>query len=155
MISIVQKTCTCLVALFLVTGTAEAQWTNGALAKTAAYTARSSDCGSTITLGGRAFYTLTFNAASGYASRCAFLIKNTDTVRAKTVAPGGVTPFVLYPVQSVFVSNSANAWQVTNPGRWRISNDIRIYVDNNGSDTANDCLASGASGACNTNRRNR
>lgn len=58
--------------------TAIGAWTNIRLAKTAAYTTASADCGSTLALGGSAFYAATFNAPSGYTSTCAFVVSNED-----------------------------------------------------------------------------
>lgn len=62
-------------------------WSNATLAKTAAYTAVTGDCGSTFTLGGGAQYGVTFNAASGYATTCAQLVRNTDATRGKFIYP--------------------------------------------------------------------
>lgn len=53
-------------------------WTNSRIAKTAAYSPVTGDCGGTLALGGGAFYGVTFDAPSGYAAACAFLVVNED-----------------------------------------------------------------------------
>lgn len=57
--------------------------TSTRLAKTAAYTVAAGDVGSTIALGGTAFYALTFGPASGYASPWSVRVLNSDTTRGK------------------------------------------------------------------------
>src|SRR5437879_291233 len=60
--------------------------TNTRTSKTANYSALTADCGSTLALGGSAFFTLTLTAASGYGTTCAFVVVNEDTTRGKTLA---------------------------------------------------------------------
>jgi hypothetical protein len=62
-------------------------WSNTRLAKTAAYATVTGDCGVTLALGGTAFYAATFNAPSGYAATCAFVVSNEDTTRGKLIIP--------------------------------------------------------------------
>lgn len=62
-------------------------WSNTRLAKTSAYTAVTGDCASTLALGGGAFFSATFNAASGYSATCAFLVTNEDTNFGKLIIP--------------------------------------------------------------------
>ena len=62
-------------------------WSNTRLAKTAAYTAASADNGSTVALGGSAFFALTYNAPSGYSSTHLNLVRNEDSDRAKLLIP--------------------------------------------------------------------
>ncbi|NPU63393.1 hypothetical protein HL667_00085 [Bradyrhizobium sp. 83012] len=62
-------------------------WSNTRLAKTAAYTTVTGDCSDTLALGGTAFFAVTFNAPSGYASTCAFLVLNEDSTRGKMILP--------------------------------------------------------------------
>lgn len=122
--------------------------TGTVLAKTTTYSAVTGDCGDSITLGGSAQYTLTLNAASGYAANCGFLVTNlvSETV-TKTIAPNGLTAFFLYPGQSVIISNQSNAWNVGPiAGRWRLAGAVTVYVRPDGSDS-NDGLANSSGGA--------
>lgn len=126
------------------------------LAKTTTYPAVTGDCGDTITLGGSAQYTLTFNAASGYASNCGFLITNlASETRTKTLAINGLTSCFLYPGQTVLVMNESNTWVIRGDGnasgtscagRWRVSATTNFYVRPDGSDT-NDGLANSSGAA--------
>jgi hypothetical protein len=122
--------------------------TGNVLAKTSAYAPVTGDCGDTITLAGSAQYTLTLNAASGYASNCGFLITNVITeTRTKTIAPNGQTSFFLYPGQSVVISNQSNTWSIGPvAGRWRLASPATFYIRPDGSDS-NDGLANSSSGA--------
>lgn len=118
-------------------------WTNARTAKTAAYTVVNTDAGSTIALGGAAFYTLTINAASGYNSNFVVMIENEDT-RGKLIAINGYTSFILWPKQSFLLFNQNNVWQFDSPGRWRLATSQAWNVDHvNGSDSS-DGLAIGA-----------
>lgn len=123
-------------------------WTNRRLAKTAAYTVAAADIGYTIALGGSAFYTLTFSAASGYAGNFAVVVLNEDSGRAKTIACSGLSSFLLWPGQSCVVFNQNNVWRV-NPSfqRWKVPNNTTIYIDCNAGLSTNDGLASGSGGA--------
>lgn len=122
-------------------------WGNVRNAKTALYTVANTDNGDTIALGGTAFYTLTFNAASGYDANFLVLVVNEDTTRGKTIAPSGLSSFILWPLQSAFVFNDNGTWQVIRQGRWRLAGAVTLNVDPvNGLDT-NDGLATGAGNA--------
>ena len=116
---------------------------NARLAKTSAYAVANADKGSTVALGGNSFYTLTFNAASGYDANFSVLVLNEDTGRGKTIAISGGTSFILWPGQSSIVFNQNNVWQTYNtPARWQKSG-ATFYVDPlNGNDN-NDGLATG------------
>jgi hypothetical protein len=70
-----------------IAGGGSGAWSNTRLAKTAAYAAVTGDCGATIALGGTAGYGVTFNAPSGYAANCAFLVRNEDRARGKFIYP--------------------------------------------------------------------
>jgi hypothetical protein len=124
-------------------------------AQTSAYSAATSDCGRTITLGGSAFYTLTIGAASGFAATCSIIISNIDTGRAKKMSINGITypnGGFLWPGQTTTIKNVNNVWTVTsNPGPWRLTASLTLYADSsNGSNSGStDCLASGTS-ACAT-----
>lgn len=125
--------------------------TNTRLAKTAAYPVVNADKFSTIALGGTAFYTLTFNAASGYDANFAVMVLNEDTTRGKTLAINGLTSFILWPGQSCTIFNQNNVWKV-NPSfqRWRAPINTTIYVDEINGNDANDGLAAGSSNAFKT-----
>jgi hypothetical protein len=124
------------------------------LAKTAAYPAVTGDCGDTITLGGSAQYTLTLNAASGYAANCGFMVTNLlSETSSKTIAINGLTSFYLWPGQTTIISNQSNTWSYINPGSWQLTGAVTFRVRPDGSDTLCDGLTnaaqSGASGqAC-------
>lgn len=122
-------------------------WGNIRLSKTAAYAVANADKGSTIALGGSAFYTLTFNAATGYDANFMVMVINEDTGRGKTIACNGLSNFILWPGQSCFIYNQNNVWKV-NPSfqRWKLPSAITLYVDTAGSNS-NDGLATGAGGA--------
>lgn len=123
-------------------------WNNIRLSKTSAYTVGTSDGGSTIALGGTAFYALTFSAASGYSANFAVLVINEDTTRAKSIAPNGITAFMLWPGQSCFVFNDNNVWKTCGrPDRWVLPSAITINVDNSLGSDSNDGLATGANNA--------
>lgn len=70
-----------------IAGGGSGAWSNTRLAKTSAYAPVTGDCGATLALGGSAFFAATFNAASGYASNCAFLVTNEDTSFGKLIIP--------------------------------------------------------------------
>lgn len=122
-------------------------WTNERLAKTADYTIANADRGKTLALGGAAYFTLTLNAASGYDANFAIRVVNEDTGRAKRISPNGLTSFLLYPGQDCMVFAQNNAWKATNPGRWRLTGSVTVYVDGTNGNANNDGLASGSGNA--------
>lgn len=125
---------------------------NTRLAKTAAYPVVNADKGVTIALGGTAFYTLTFNAASGYDANFAVMVVNEDSGRGKTIAPNGVDSFILWPGQTCIVYNDNNTWRVLPAWqRWHLpSGNTTVNCDFIlGLDT-NDGLAAGAGNALKT-----
>ncbi|WBL75591.1 hypothetical protein I3J27_21395 [Bradyrhizobium xenonodulans] len=129
-------------------------WSNTRLAKSAAYTAVTGDCGDTIALGGSAFYTLTLSAASGYATACTFVIVNEDSTRGKTLAINGYSNFILWPLQSVIVFNQNNVWRCggrgsggCGPQRWVLPANTTMYIDVTNGSNSNDGLASGSGNA--------
>jgi hypothetical protein len=132
--------------------------TNTLLSKTANYTLATGDCGSTLTLGGAAFYTLTVNAASGYPSTCAVLVVNTDTGRGKKMAVNGTTvghEDMLWPLQSFALLNVNNVWRVVNgpAHRWDLRANISMFVDVTNGNNGNDGLAAGSGNAFATIQR--
>lgn len=135
------------IATGLTTLFANIAWTNNRLAKTANYTVTNADRAKTLALGGNAFYTVTFNAASGYDANFAIVVTNTDTARGKAIACDGLTSFILWMGQTVIIFNDNNAWRVHPPGaRCKVVSSLTFYVDpTNGTDTtaATDGLATG------------
>ncbi|MDE2472658.1 MAG: collagen-like protein [Bradyrhizobium sp.] len=125
--------------------------TNTRLAKTTAYTLASGDNGDTVALGGSAFYTLTFGAASGYPTGYGVMVVNEDSGRAKALSISGIGTVMLWPLQSCIVYAQNSAWQTQGCGaRWRFPGNETFYADaTNGSDS-NDCLAAGTGNACAT-----
>jgi hypothetical protein len=112
--------------------------------QTGNYTAASADCGSLITAGGYALYTITFNAASAYPAGCRISVVNTDVsaCRGKSIDVKGLSArFILWPGQTVEFTNVNDAWfETISPGRWRPNCGgfpLVINTDStNGSDTA-------------------
>lgn len=127
--------------------------TNVLNAQTSNYILGTTDCGKTISLGGTAFYTLTVNAASTYPSTCSVDVVNIDSGRGKKMAINATTfpnNNILWPKQSFTLANAANTWQIINPpGRWKLFVGAQFEVDSTGNN-ANDCLGTGATGACAT-----
>jgi hypothetical protein len=125
-------------------------------AQTSAYSAASTDCGKTITLGGSAEYALTVGAASGFPASCTVNIDNIDTGRGKVMTINGVTfPLggILWPGMKFTLKNVGNVWTIFGLNNlWKITSAIQFNVDTvNGVDGNNDCLgATGTSGACAT-----
>lgn len=124
--------------------------TNTRLAKTAAYILASGDNGDTVALGGSAFYTLTFGAASGYPTGYGVMVVNEDTGRAKALSISGIGTVTLWPLQSCIVYAQNSVWQTQGCGeRWRIPGNLSFFVDATNGNNANDCLAP-TTGACAT-----
>ena len=111
-------------------------------AKTTAYTVVSGDVGTTLALGGAAYYAVTFNAPGGYATGNYYLVNN-DTRAKKIVLTGGAT-YLLWPGQSDTISNITGAWRAARgPRRYVWASAPYCYVDAvNGLNT--DGLATGA-----------
>jgi len=123
------------------------------LAKTGAYSVANTDKGVTLALGGAAFFTLSFPAASGFDANFMVLVINEDTARGKNIVLTSFN-FILWPGQSMLVFNSNNVWQ-TSPSsvggagrgglRWVLASAATFYVNNSiGDDAAHDGLAAGA-----------
>jgi hypothetical protein len=122
-------------------------WSNTRLAKTASYTVANQDKNSTIALGGAAFFSLTFGAASAYDANFAVVVVNEDSGRGKTIALTGGATFILWPGQSIVVFNQNNAWQTLGRARWRLAGNITMNCDPANGSASNDGLAAGAGGA--------
>ena len=80
-------------------------------------------CGWTYALGGGAFYAATVPGASDFPQGCTIAITNTDVAacKGKSIRVAGFSDhFVLWPGQSVELTNLDNAWiKTVDPGRWR------------------------------------
>lgn len=80
-------------------------------------------CGFDYALGGGAFYSASVPAARGFLSGCTVSITNTDVsaCKGKSISVSGfVARFVLWPGQTVELTNINNAWVETiSRGRWR------------------------------------
>lgn len=134
-------------------------WKNARSAQTANYTVVQSDQGTTLGLGGNAFFTLTFSAPSSYSTQFLVLVVNEDSFgsgRAKKIAfSSGGTSFFLWPGQTVLIFRVGSSWR-SNPEYQRAklpATGITINTDfTNGSDTdlANDGLATGSGNALKT-----
>lgn len=125
-------------------------------AKTSPYTVANTDKGVTLALGGTAFYTLAFNAASSYDTNFMVAVVNEDLApsaggRAKWVQISGGQSFYLWPGQTAIIFNSNNTWQYLRPPRYKLpanTPNVPMYADFvNGNDTygATDGLAPGVS----------
>lgn len=118
-------------------------WGNRPNPQTAAYGVVNGDKNSTISFAGNALYTVSFGAAAGYDANFTALLYNADSGRGKLISIPGISNFILWPLQSVFVFSSGGAWQI-NPRfqRWQPGANVTFFVDTAGSD-ANDGLATG------------
>jgi hypothetical protein len=124
--------------------------TGNVSSKTTAYVAQSTDCGSTLALGGSTYYSLTVGAPSGFPAQCTIQVVNTDTGRGKLMTISGFTwPYgTLYPGQSFLLSNVNNTWVVTGLSRWKVPGGVtNFFTDFTNGNDANDGLAAGIGGA--------
>lgn len=124
---------------------------NKRVAKTAAYSVVNADKGSTIALGGSAFYTLTVDAATVYDANFQVTILNEDnglnstTARGKQISINGYNSFVLWPGQAFVLMNQNNWWQFNAPGQWKLTGNVTFNVNHaSGADSNNDGLGTGA-----------
>ena len=80
-------------------------------------------CGWNYALGGGGFYFANVGRASDFLQGCTITITNTDVsaCKGKSIQVAGFQDrFVLWPGQTVELTNVANAWMETiTPGRWR------------------------------------
>lgn len=117
---------------------------NARNAQTGTYTVLNSDKSSVIALGGNAFYTLTFSAASNYDSDFIVTVLNEDAGRGKTIALDSLPSFILWPGQSIIVYSQNNVWRVLGKARWKLTASVTLYVDPALGNDSNDGLAPGA-----------
>ena len=96
---------------------------NGAPFKSGPVSVDNAHCGWTYALGGGAFYAATVPGASDFPQGCTIAITNTDIAacKGKSIQVAGFQGhFVLWPGQSVELTNFDSAWVKTvDPGRWR------------------------------------
>lgn len=108
------------------------------------------DCGNTLQL--QAPITLTLPSVSGFPVTCVVNFKNTSTTRGVVLSgfPTDMPP-EFFPLQAGQVSILNGAWVATvNPGRWNDSTSRTFFIDPTNGSNSNDCLAAGASNACQT-----
>ena len=110
----------------------------------------SSACGALLTLGGGAFYTISFPPASGFAAGCRVTLVNNDP-RGKGIFIDSAPTIRLMPFQTLTVVQGGAAWVASpqtqlwqNPGTWYVN-----HVFGSDNPLVSDCLAP-AAGACGT-----
>lgn len=87
--------------------------------------------------------TITFGAATGYPTNYATTIIN-NTTRGWTIAPNGMTSFILYPTQVCRVHRTGSAWSIENNYRWQTRAAQTFYVNHASGSNSNDGLTSGS-----------
>ena len=128
---------------------------------TANYTLSTTDCGSTVTLGGNAFFTLTVPAVAGFPASCSVAVVNIDTFgsgRAKLISgvtlPGGTGSGIqnfLWPTQNFSIKIENGSWTVFYaPLRIKHQGAAVFNTDFVNGNDANDGLATGAGNAFKT-----
>ena len=107
-------------------------------------------CGALLSLGGGAFYTVSFPPASGFAAGCRVTLINNDA-RGKGIFIDSAPTIRLMPFQTLTVVQAGAAWVASpqtqlwqNPGTWYVN-----HVFGSDDPLVSDCLAPGA-GACST-----
>ena len=122
--------------------------------QTTSYNAVLSDCGNTISMGGVAFISVNIGPTANYVADCTIAVANVDpppTGRGKKVTITGLTfpnLGILWPTQSFVVKNMNGTWAfISQPGRWKLTQNQTFFVDGvNGNDN-NDGLAAGSGNA--------
>lgn len=96
---------------------------NGAAFTSGPVTVSNTGCGSNYVLSGGAFYVARVPDAVGFPQGCTIAITNTDisACKGKSIQVARFSSlFVLWPGQTVQLTNIDNAWfETANPGRWR------------------------------------
>jgi hypothetical protein len=104
-------------------GRASLSTVNGAPFTSGPVAVDNAHCGWTYALGGGAFYAATVPGASGFLQGCTIAITNTDIAacKGKSIQVAGFQDhFVLWPGQSVELTNFENTWiKTVDPARWR------------------------------------
>lgn len=112
------------------------------------YTIAPTDCAASVQQGtgstGQKTLTLPSVASGPFPEGCTVIVKNGDTGNAKKLSgfPVGFTsPNWLWPRQAGAVQVINGAWAaIVDPGRWKIPNNTKLYLDIAGVDS-NDCLS--------------
>jgi hypothetical protein len=107
-------------------------------------------CGALLSLGGAAFYTVSFPPASGFAPGCRVTMINNDP-RGKGIFIDSAPTIRLMPFQTLTVVQAGGSWVASpqtqlwgNPSTWYVN-----HVFGSDDPLVSDCLAPGA-GACST-----
>lgn len=102
------------------------------------YGISSADNGIYFSMTGNAFYTISLAPATGFPADFVTMLINNDT-RGKNITIDGYATFILWPTQSVIISQNGTTtgWVFVRSGRWRsVSNPVVFNVDFvNGSDS--------------------
>jgi hypothetical protein len=127
--------------------------TGGLIAATSIFTAGTGNCGSTVSLGGSAFYTATIGAPGSFPTGCVITFQNADAARGKGIVVSGLSTVRLFPGVQVSYTNNGSSW-IQSTTASGLSVDLQnhtLFVDSGGSDspTVSDCLTLGA-GSCAT-----
>jgi hypothetical protein len=114
------------------------------------YTVATTDLNKLVGLGGNpgtgAPFTLSLSTASNYTTGFVAVIYNESVSRGWAIAPNGLATFILWPLQTVQLSNDNNVWRLSPTVQpWVVPSGTQFNVDNvNGSDSSsNDGLSSG------------
>jgi hypothetical protein len=106
-----------------VSGRATLPMVNGAAFTSGPVTVSNMHCGWNYVLSGGAFYVARVPDASSFPQGCTITITNIDisACRGKSIQVAGFSAlFVLWPGQTVQLTNINNAWfETSKPGRWR------------------------------------
>lgn len=99
---------------------------------TTTYTVQNIDNGGTISAGGNAFYTITFNPAGSYPANFLVFLLNADSGRGKLVSINGST-FMLWPLQGVIALSTGTEFiLIGGPSRWQVPSAIIMYASPSG-----------------------
>ncbi len=117
----------------------------GSIEVTGTYTVTTADDGKIINLTGSSSFTLSYGAQGGYfATHSNFIVNR--TTRVVTLAVNGLANRKLWPGQKAWVLGFSGTWYASPQERY-LSSSVILYCHPQGSDTANDGLASGSTGA--------
>lgn len=88
------------------------------------------------------YYTVTVGAPASYADNFSTFIFN-SSARGKLISISGMSAFILWPSQFIWIFKTGTGWDVTNPGRWHTGGNVSMFVNYNLGSDANDGLAGG------------
>jgi hypothetical protein len=89
------------------------------------------------------FYSVTVAAPASFADNFSTFIFNSST-RGKLISISGMSSFILWPSQFMWLFKTSTGWDVTNPGRWHTGGAVNLYVNYALGNDTNDGLANGA-----------